>query len=211
MADISYEEMIDEIIELIRQDDSANSATIEGMVERLRQLRALSEQQMLSTEIIAGEGLSGGGALNEDVTLSLTQRVLNAVESAESAVSSTALSAALDTFGKRFDDYVKAKDVEHVIAVPFTHAGAVHGSLESPSLGMPEGSVVTAVYVTLAEAGGQVRVRVNNDTTATATVAPGSTTGRAEGLSKSVSSLSVSIVGDLTGGITVNVIAKVKG
>lgn len=208
MADISYEEMIDEIIELIRQDDSANSATIEGMVERLRQLRALSEQQMLSTEIIAGEGLSGGGALSEDVTLSLAQQVIDVVES---AVSSDDLDAALDTLSNRFDDYVKAKDVEHVIAVPFTHAGAVSGSLESPSLGMPEGSVVTAVYVTLGRAGGQVRVRVNNDTTATATVAPGSTTGRAEGLSKSVSSLSVSIVGDLTGGITVNVIAKVKG
>lgn len=208
MADISYEEMIDEIIELIRQDDSANSATIEGMVERLRQLRALSEQQMLSTEIIAGEGLAGGGSLSEDVTLSLAQQVIDVVES---AVSSDDLDAALDTLSNRFDDYVKAKDVEHVIAVPFTHAGAVNGSLESPSLGMPEGSVVTAVYVTLAEAGGQVRVRVNNDTTATATVAPGSTTGRAEGLSKSVSSLSVSIVGDLTGGITVNVIAKVKG
>lgn len=208
MADISYEEMIDEIIELIRQDDSANSATIEGMVERLRQLRALSGQQMLSTEIIAGEGLSGGGALNEDVTLSLAQQVIDVVES---AVSSDDLDAALDTFSKKFDDYVKAKDFEHVIAVPFTHAGAVNGSLESPSLAMPEGAVVTAVYVTLAEAGGQVRVRVNNDTTATATVAPGSTTGRAEGLSKSVSGLSVSIVGDLTGGITVNVIAKVKG
>lgn len=208
MADISYEEMIDEIIELIRQDDSANSATIEGMVERLRQLRALSEQQMLSTEIIAGEGLAGGGSLSEDVTLSLAQQVIDVVES---AVSSDDLDAALDTLSNRFDDYVKAKDVEHVIAVPFTHAGAVNGSLESPSLGMPEGSVVTAVYVTLGRAGGQVRVRVNNDTTATATVAPGSTTGRAEGLSKSVSSLSVSIVGDLTGGITVNVIAKVKG
>ena len=208
MADFSYEEMIDEIIELIRQDDSANSATIEGMVERLRQLRALSGQQMLSTEIIAGEGLSGGGALNEDVTLSLAQQVIDVVES---AVSSDDLDAALDTFSKKFDDYVKAKDFEHVIAVPFTHAGAVNGSLESPSLAMPEGAVVTAVYVTLAEAGGQVRVRVNNDTTATATVAPGSTTGRAEGLSKSVSGLSVSIVGDLTGGITVNVIAKVKG
>lgn len=211
MADISYEEMIDEIIELIRQDDSANSETINGMVERLRQLRALSDQQILSTEIIAGEGLSGGGALNEDVTLSLTQRVLNAVESAESAVSSTALSAALDTFSKRFDEYVKAKDVEHVIAVPFTHAGAVNGSLESPSLGMPEGAVVTAVYVTLGRAGGQVRVRVNDDSTATATVSSGWTTGQAEGLSKAVSRLSVNIIGDVTDGITVNVIAKIKG
>lgn len=207
MADISYEEMIDEIIELIRQDDSANSATIEGMVERLRQLRALSEQQMLSTEIIAGEGLAGGGSLSEDVTLSLAQQVIDVVES---AVSSDDLDAAFDTLSNRFDDYVKAKDVEHVIAVPFTHAGAVNGSLESPSLGMPEGSVVTAVYVTLGRAGGQVRVRVNDDSTATATVSSGSTTGRAEGLSKSVSSLSVSIVGDLTGGITVNVIAKIK-
>ncbi|MGC5276099.1 hypothetical protein ACPXAM_23430, partial [Escherichia coli] len=63
MAEINYDDLLNKIIEQIKNDDSADSATVERLVQRLRELQATALAEVLGRKIIAGDGLAGGGTL----------------------------------------------------------------------------------------------------------------------------------------------------
>lgn len=54
--------------------------TVRTMIDRLRELQGTGEYVPLTTQVRAGTGLSGGGQLLEDVTLSLDEESISAIQ-----------------------------------------------------------------------------------------------------------------------------------
>ena len=61
---------------------------VETMIARLREMQATGESEIIGREIVAGEGLAGGGTLADDVTIRLSQNTLDNLARAERSVSS---------------------------------------------------------------------------------------------------------------------------
>lgn len=153
---IDYQEMLDEIIQLIKDDDTANSETIAGMVERLQELNALGQAQFLARNINTGTGLVGGGDLSEDRTLSLSQAALDALAAANESVSTEGLVDTLADYlskAEASDGYATKADARQVAYLPFNHPGLLNGEVTSPGIRLPVDGEITHVSIAVTGAG----------------------------------------------------------
>lgn len=185
-----YQEMLDEIIQSIKDDDTANSETVEAMVQRLQELNALGMGQFLARKIIAGNGLAGGGDLSEDRTISLAQGALESLAKADAAVDDAALQEALLAYLTKEQasaTYATKADARQVYVLPFTHPGTVNGSVTSPQIVLPQAATLTAVTVAVDAPGDEVTVNVIGGATAAVTVPAGGSTKVTTGLDVAVS------------------------
>lgn len=168
MADIDYDALVEEIIGLIRADDEADSATVARMVEQLKEMRALAGRELLDSEVKAGEGLEGGGALADEPELRLSQEVLAAVERAGAAVLA-------DELADRLQGLVTTEEVtaimeragvgEEYMSVPFTRAEPLDGEEYSPVLVVPQGWLIESMGVWRKSASGSLTVTVQGTNT----------------------------------------------
>lgn len=187
---IDYDAMLEEIIELIQKDDTLNSATIEGMVKRLRELNALGMGEFLTRQIIAGNGLTGGGDLSEDRTLALSDGVLDSLSKADAAINPTALADALEPYLKTAvgdTKYASKADAKQAWAVPFTHPGTVNAEISSPALRLPTNAVLTDITVTVGGPSAELTVKIDGGEQATVVLLAGELERVSSGLSVPVS------------------------
>lgn len=210
MATFQYDddnEMIDRIIELIRADDTANSETIEGMVQRLRELNALGTAQIFSRKINTGNGLTGGGDLSEDRTISLAEGVVKSLESADNSVSSENLAEVLKkylTIQKAETDYAKKSDARQAYVIPFTYGGTINGETTSPQIRLPRSCVLTEISAAVDKAAAAVNVTLTGGVAGSVTIPAGQTSAVSESLSATVSGpLRVNIKSSSAEGTTV--------
>lgn len=140
-----YEYLLNQVIEIIREDNEADSATIERLVERLHELQAAG----IGT-LTAGEGLVGGGNLNEDVSISLSEESLEYVRRAARAVTPEGLNQALGgylTEEESRSTFAAKSDVVESHILTFCVPGAVNGKEVSPPLALPGSYRITGVSV----------------------------------------------------------------
>ena len=139
---------------------------VEAMIARLRDMQATGESEIIGREIVAGEGLAGGGTLAEDVTIRLAQNVLDNLVRAERSVSDSSLAetleryVTLDEHASFMSDYLPRADAHRVIVLPFSHPGTVTGTVTAPPI-LPTGpGTIESVSVALVEAGADLTVTV---------------------------------------------------
>lgn len=155
-----YKYLIDRIIEKIRKDSSADSATVEKLVKRLHELQAAG-----AVTLRVGEGLVGGGVLDKDVTVGLSEESLEYIRRAAAAVDEEGLNKALAGYATRglVDEKIKAipTPVSRSV-VTFSVPGAVSSTgVVSPPLKLPSGSWSTdGLGVAVGETGGEVKVNI---------------------------------------------------
>lgn len=183
-----YQEMLDEIIQQIKDDDTANSETVEALVTRLRELQALGQAEFLSRRINTGNGLTGGGDLSEDRTIALSEGVLVSMGRADSAVQEDRLQAVLadyPTVGEVSTTYA-AKTAVGASWVPFSHPGTINGETTSPPLALPGPVRLLGVSVVAEQVQQALTVQVTGGASASLSVPVGSTTGEVKNLSADV-------------------------
>lgn len=139
---------------------------VETMIARLREMQATGESEIIGREIVAGEGLAGGGTLADDVTIGLSQASQDAVARADRSVSDLSLAETLEGYVTAEDhaslmaDYLPRADASRVIVLPFSHPGTVTGTVTAPPI-LPTGpGTIESVSVALAEAGAELTVNV---------------------------------------------------
>lgn len=214
MADIDYDALVEEIIGLIRDDNEADSATVARMVEQLKEMRALAGRELLDSQVKAGEGLEGGGALADEPVLRLSDAVLAAVERAGAAVLADELTDRLE--GLVTTDEVekmvkKAGGGEEYMSVPFTRTEPLDGAQDSPVLVVPPGWLIDSMGVWRDSAAGSLTVTVQN--TGTQVQLPRGTYTRTwDGSAKwdCPTQLKVRLIGTSEGPTTVNIILRRK-
>ena len=201
-----YEEMLNTIIAASRDDDEANSETVDALVKRLQELQALGQAEVLSRKINTGNGLAGGGDLSADRTITLSQGALVSLAAADSAVQPEALQDALkpyDTAAVAGGKYVEKK-AGGVFSVPFSHPATVNGETTSPPLLIPGAVTLLGVTVAADDVDADLTVTVTGGASASVSVPAGQTTGKAEGLSAAVSGpLRVRLSSSGASGVTV--------
>lgn len=143
-----------------------SEAAVAAMIARLREIQATGESEVVGRQIVAGEGLAGGGTLADDVTIRLSQNVLDNLARAERSVSDSSLAetlqqyVTLDEHSAFMSDYLPRADAHRVIVLPFSHPGTVTGTVTAPPI-LPTGpGTIESVSVALVEAGADVTVTV---------------------------------------------------
>lgn len=187
---MDYQQLLDEIIQAIREDDTANSDTVNALIARLQELQAAGAAQLLDRKIIAGNGLIGGGDLTADRTLSLASGALSSLSKADSAVQPAALTTALAAYlttATAANTYAKKSEVEKTFTLPFTHPGTVNGNVLSPVIVLPRSCVLTDITATVQESQGNVRIEMLGGLSGNIQINAGSTQAVKNGLSLSVS------------------------
>ena len=139
---------------------------VETMIARLRELQATGESEIVGREIVAGEGLAGGGTLADDVTIRLAQNVLDNLARAERSVSVSALEERLTGYiteqmqADALAGYLRRQDGYRILSLPFSHPGHVTGTVTAPPLVMGRGGTIESVTVGAAETGADLTVTV---------------------------------------------------
>lgn len=139
---------------------------VETMISRLREMQATGESEIIGREIVAGEGLAGGGTLADDVTLRLAQNVLDNLARAERSVSVSALEERLSGYiteqqqADALAGYLRRADGYRILSLPFSHPGHVTGTVTAPPLVMGRGGTIESVTVGAAETGADLTVTV---------------------------------------------------
>lgn len=139
---------------------------VETMIARLRELQATGESEIIGREIVAGEGLAGGGTLADDVTIRLAQNVLDNLARAERSVSVSALEERLTGYiteqmqADALAGYLRRQDGYRILSLPFSHPGHVTGTVTAPPLVMGRGGTIESVTVGAAESGADLTVTV---------------------------------------------------
>lgn len=139
---------------------------VETMIARLREMQATGESEIIGREIVAGEGLAGGGTLADDVTIRLAQNVLNNLARAERSVSVSALEERLTGYiteqmqADALAGYLRRQDGYRIVSLPFSHPGHVTGTVTAPPLVMGRGGTIESVTVGAAESGAELTVTV---------------------------------------------------
>lgn len=198
-----YEFLLDQVIEIIRSDNEADSATIERLVERLHELQAAG-----IGSLIAGDGLSGGGSLDSDVTLSLSEESLEYVRRAARAVTPEGLEAELGAYlteSAARGAFAAKADVVESHVVTFSVPGAVNGQEVSPPLALPGAYRITSVGVAVGTPNQSVTVSFQGGASGTMTVPAGVASRVATVESGVVGSFRVSVESTSSAGVTVAV------
>lgn len=139
---------------------------VETMIARLREMQATGESEIIGREIVAGEGLAGGGTLADDVTIRLEQNVLDNLSRAERSVSVSALEERLSGYiteqqqADALAGYLRRADGYRIVSLPFSHPGHVTGKVTAPPLVMGRGGTIESVTVGAAETGADLTVIV---------------------------------------------------
>lgn len=148
------------------ENGPGTAETVDAMITRLRELQATGESEVVGRQIVAGEGLAGGGTLAEDVTIGLSQASQDAISRADRSVSDSSLAETLEGYVTAEDhaalmaDYLPRADADRVIVLPFSHPGTVAGRVDAPPI-LPTGpGTIESVSVALAEAGAELTVTV---------------------------------------------------
>lgn len=186
---IDYNDMLDEIIQMIRDDNEADSATIKGLVDRLQELNALGQAQFLNRKINTGNGLTGGGDLSADRTLSLAEGVLASLAKADSAVQDAALTAVLKSYlttTAASSTYATKAEAKQTYVIPFTHPGALNGAILSPQVRLPDAATLVKVSGAVDKAGAALTVAVEGGASASLTVPAGQTSAVSGALTAAV-------------------------
>ena len=141
-------------------------AIVDALVARLRELQATGESEVIGRRITAGEGLTGGGTLADDVTLGLSQSALDNLARAERSVSEEALNERLAGYvseqavADMLAEYVRRQDGYRVAMLPFSHPGTVAGTVAAPPVLATGPGVIESIGVAVAEAGADLTVTV---------------------------------------------------
>lgn len=201
-----YQQMLDEIIQMVQDDDTANSETVEAMVQRLRELQALGEAEFLARKINTDNGITGGGDLSADRTLALSDGVLTSLGKADSAVQPEALTSALEPYLSESDaaaEYV-TKAEAGVSFVPFSRPGTINGETTSPPLALPGAVRLLGVSVAANTVDSRLTVTVSGGASATISLEPGATTADLGNLSSTINGpLRVKLASSSATGVTV--------
>lgn len=127
--------------------------TVEMMIQRLRELQGIDENIPMTRRIIAGQGLTGGGTLENDVTINLADELrqtiteLQAVGAISSLVTEEELASILSA-------YVKTVDHKPVaISHDFTVMEAPSDTITAPLVIVDAPSTITRVNITAASTG----------------------------------------------------------
>lgn len=202
-----YQEMIDEIIRLIKDDDTADSQTIDALVARLQELNALATAQFFSRVIATGNGLTGGGDLSADRTISLSEGAVESLSKADNSVSGAALDTRLQSYlttAKAATDYATKSEAKQVYVVPFTYGGTVNGETVSPQIRLPKASVLTNISASVDTEGSSVTVATTGGVSASVSISAGQTSVVSPDMSSTVSGpLRVRITSSSATGVTV--------
>lgn len=173
-----YQSILDELIGMIRDDNEADSATVERLVQRLRELRALAGG-LADREIIAGQGLAGGGSLSDDITIGLSENSQQALEAALSSVQTETFNDVLSGLAtkKDLEAYQRTAAVSDVLALPFSHPDGTTASVTTPDLVLPNNGRVVWMSASLGEAGAAASFTVDGAEGANLEVKAGAKTG----------------------------------
>lgn len=126
---------------------------VQTMVNRLRELQAAGESDLFQRNINTGQGLTGGGNLTEDRTISLSQGTRDALSKAEASVSEQWVDEALgqyvqtETLNHRLGDYVLRRENSHSAIIPFSHPGTITSSVTAPPLPAMTNGAITSVGI----------------------------------------------------------------
>lgn len=201
-----YQQMLDEIIQQIKDDDTANSETVAALVTRLRELQALGQAEFLSRRINTGNGLTGGGDLSADRTLSLSEGVLESMGRADSAVQPAALSERLQAYLTSAETAATyaTKSAVGISWVPFSHPGTINGETTSPPLSLPGPARLVGVAVAAESVDAALSVSVTGGASASVSLASGATSGQASNLSAEITGpVRVRLASAAASGVTV--------
>lgn len=161
MADSpNYEYLIDRIIKEIRSDSKADSATVERLVNRLHELQVAG-----AATLTVGEGMVGGGSLDKNVTVGLSEESMEYIRRAAAAIDEDGLAKALAGYATKSSVEEKIKAIPAPVSrsvVTFSVPGAVSSAgVVSPPLRLPSGSWSTdGVGLAVGETGGEVKVNI---------------------------------------------------
>ena len=153
---------------------------VETMIARLREMQATGESEIIGREIVAGEGLAGGGTLADDVTIRLSQNTLDNLARAERSVSVSALEERLTGYiteqmqADALAGYLRRQDGYRIAMLPFSHPGTVAGTVAAPPVLATGPGVIESIGVSVAEEGADLTVTVAGR----AYVLPAGQTGR---------------------------------
>ncbi|MGN8939454.1 hypothetical protein [Bittarella sp. HCP28S3_D9] len=179
MAEINYDDLLNEIIEQIKNDDSADSATVERLVQRLRELQATASAEVLGRKIIAGDGLAGGGTLEQDVTLRLSDETSEYIRLAAAATTPKQLAEAIApllTKAEAGATYATKAEAKPAYVIPFSVPGTINGEEVSPPLLIGTGAAglkITHIGVAVGTPGSAVTVTLRGGATGSITVGDG--------------------------------------
>lgn len=127
--------------------------TVEMMIQRLRELQGIDENIPMTRRIIAGQGLTGGGTLERDVTIDLSQEIRQTISDLQTvgAISSLVTEEELTSI---LSAYVKTVDHKPVaISHDFTVMEAPSDTIIAPLVMVNAASTITRVNVTSTVAG----------------------------------------------------------
>ncbi|WP_297451648.1 hypothetical protein [uncultured Corynebacterium sp.] len=133
--------------------DNRESEIVLEMIQRLRDLQGIDENIPMTRRIIAGHGLTGGGTLERDVTIDLSQEIrqtisdLQAIGAISSLVTAQELTAILDAYAKTADR--KPVAISH----DFTVMEAPSDTISAPLVMVDVDSVITRVNITAVSTG----------------------------------------------------------
>lgn len=181
---------------------------VSEMITRLRELQGSGEYPPLTRKISAGEGLKGGGTLEENMTLSLDDDVAQLLSDLQKRGDLTQLV----TDGQLADAlsvYLRTEDARaNVVYRDFTISDAPASTVVSPPLRVDAESVVERVTVSIAQpTTDDVRVTVRAATHSQSVVVDGGVESRSWPLAFTVdvdATLSVEVESTSAAGIVVS-------
>lgn len=147
---------------------------VSEMITRLRELQGSGEYPPLSRRISAGEGLTGGGTLENDITIGLEAEATQLLQALGERGDLTQLVTGAQ-LSEALDAYLRTEDVrDNVVYRDFTVADAPASTVVSPPLRVDADAVVERVTVSIAQpTTDDVRVTVRAATHSQAVVVDG--------------------------------------
>lgn len=127
---------------------------VDEMIGRLRQLQGSGEYPPLTRKVEAGEGLAGGGTLEEDLTLSLDPDLKQTLEELGDRDPTTLITQ--DDLTEAIKDFVTQENLPaRVIYRDFTVTDAPISQVTAPPIRADEDCTITRVTVVAASPGSQ--------------------------------------------------------
>lgn len=147
---------------------------VSEMITRLRELQGSGEYPPLSRRISVGEGLTGGGTLENDITIGLEAEAAQLLQDLGERGDLTQLVTGAQ-LSEALDAYLRTEDVrDNVVYRDFTITDAPASTVVSPPLRVDADAVVERVTVSIAQpTTDDVRVTVRAATHSQAVVVDG--------------------------------------
>lgn len=137
---------------------------VEKMLARLREVQATGETTLRYRRIDVGNGLTGGGDLTENRTISLSQATRDSLQKASESVSQNAMNERLQVYVteqemvSRLNDYLPKREASRVWTAPYTYPGTLTQEIAAPPLVSVGTGTIESVGIAASTAGAEIVV-----------------------------------------------------